>query len=1728
MVTDPLLALSESIKFENDSWVQVGDDIDGEAADDSSGMSVSMSSDGNTVAIGARYNDDNGSNAGHVRVYQLNGNSWVQVGLDIDGEASNDSSGDSVSMSSDGTTVAIGAYGNDGNGSGSGHVRIYQFNNGLWVKVGLDIDGEAAGDYSGDSVSMSSDGTTVAIGAYGNDGNGNYAGHVRIYTFNGSSWNQVGDDIDGEAVGDKSGQSVSMSSDGTTVAIGAGYNAGNGSNAGHVRIYKFDSSSWVKVGDDIDGEAVGDLSGSSVSMSSDGTTVAIGAYGNDGNGSFAGHVRIYQLNPPTLIGQATADVTGSYSITVSTLTEASHSITATATDAAGNESAASTTLTLVVDTTAPVISSSTTGMDPIENSGSGQTVYTIIASDAVGVVSNAIGGTDASLLSADSASGVVSLDANPDYETKSSYSFTVTASDAAGNASAATTVTFSITNVDEVAPTITSGATGTSLAENSGGGQTVYTISATANDGGTISSYAIGGTNSALLSVNPSTGVVKLTADPDYETKNSYSFSVTATDAAGTSNTKTVTFSITNVDEVVPTITSGATGANLVENSGAGQTVYTITATANDGGTISSYAIGGTDAGLLSVNSSTGVVSLTANPNYETQSSYSFTVTATDAAGTSNATAVTFSIFNVDEVVPTITSGATGTNFVENSGVGQTVYTIISTANDGGTISSYAIGGTDAALLAVNPTTGVVSLTADPDYETQSSYSFTVTATDAAGTSNATAVTFSIFNVDEVVPTITSGATGTNLVENSGAGQTVYTIAATANDGGTISSYAIGGTDAALLAVNPTTGVVSLTADPDYETRNSYSFTVTASDADGTSAATAVTFSIINVDDTVPTITSGATGTSLDENSGAGQSVYTITATANDGGTILSYAIGGTDAPLLSADSATGVVKLTADPDYETQSSYSFTVTATDAAGTSNATAVTLSIFNVDEVVPTITSGATGTNFVENSGAGQTVYTIISTANDGGTISSYAIGGTDSALLSVDSATGVVKLTADPDYETQSSYSFTVTATDAAGTSNTTAVTFSITDVDDTAPVVSSFTLSDVALKAGDSATVSLVFTEEVSDFSSDDITVANGTLGSMTSSDNITWTGTFTPTADTEDSSNILTLDGSYSDPAGNAGPAATTANYAVDTLSPGVPTVAVTNSTTDTTPAFTGTAEADSTVTLLVGETTELGQATADANGDYTFTPVTPMTFATHVVTVRATDAAGNVSSVSSDTSLVIYASDITQYPSIPMIIFAKLQHQDYTAVAGDIVRAYVGNELRAKAIVQIETATGNPVVALMVSVNGGGETLSNVFVESAAGAHHHFVVGGDSGQPLDQTQLVSGTMIGNPSRYIFDSALQTQTLAFKHGWNFVSMNVSKVDASTMTPAAYFGANDSKLAEIRTLTSQYNPTLASYLNTLTKIELGPGYWVKTSSAFNHTVEGYLGKNLTVNLETGWNMAGYPRRDRRTVSAAIGALLPGDGSDKLVQMMSDTDFFLADAALTQFSTMTHFDPGKGYWIKVNANATWDLSFDEESSASSGALLGGRGLAKAEGGLKFEQLKRQLVTYPSIPAIVLARLVSEIDVPGGSLVGAFADDELRGVQVIKRLADKSTVALVVHVDQSETISFKLWNATAQGWQGIQESMKVDSGEVHGSANEMIRLTLDAQPLAKGLGLSRDSMSLVVAPELLGDYKVQRSTDLIHWEEFPISGENAETGLTIDPDQSHEFYRLIHR
>jgi hypothetical protein len=148
----------------------------------------------------------------------------------------------------------------------------------VWTQKGADIDGEAAGDHSGSAVSMP-DAHTIAIGAMRNSGSGTDAGHVRIYRWDGSGWMQKGLDIDGEAAGDSSGFALDMP-DSNTVAIGAPRNFGTDVESGNVRVYRWNGSAWVQKGIDIDGEAFSNNSGFAVSMP-DSNTLVIGAPYND-------------------------------------------------------------------------------------------------------------------------------------------------------------------------------------------------------------------------------------------------------------------------------------------------------------------------------------------------------------------------------------------------------------------------------------------------------------------------------------------------------------------------------------------------------------------------------------------------------------------------------------------------------------------------------------------------------------------------------------------------------------------------------------------------------------------------------------------------------------------------------------------------------------------------------------------------------------------------------------------------------------------------------------------------------------------------------------------------------------------------------------------------------------------------------------------------------------------------------------------------------------------------------------------------------------------------------------------------------------------------------------------------------------------------------------------------------------------------------------------------------
>jgi hypothetical protein len=136
------------------TWTQIGADIDGEAASDSFGKSISLSADGSVLAIGAPANDGNGNHSGHVRIYQNNGGTWSQIGNDLNGEAAYDSFGTSISLNSDGSVVAIGAPFNDGVFSDVGEVSIYQNISGTWTQIGVDIEGFGPNNLFGFSISL--------------------------------------------------------------------------------------------------------------------------------------------------------------------------------------------------------------------------------------------------------------------------------------------------------------------------------------------------------------------------------------------------------------------------------------------------------------------------------------------------------------------------------------------------------------------------------------------------------------------------------------------------------------------------------------------------------------------------------------------------------------------------------------------------------------------------------------------------------------------------------------------------------------------------------------------------------------------------------------------------------------------------------------------------------------------------------------------------------------------------------------------------------------------------------------------------------------------------------------------------------------------------------------------------------------------------------------------------------------------------------------------------------------------------------------------------------------------------------------------------------------------------------------------------------------------------------------------------------------------------------------
>ena len=240
--------------YTNSVWSQVGSTINGEEVGDESGHSLSLSDNGLILAIGAPKNDANGDKSGHVRVYKNIDNTWSQIGDDIDGLTQKDYAGYSVSLSNDGKILAIGSPFND-EGSESwcdpctdaGKISVYENIEDSWTQIGSDIKGNYENDRLGWSISLNGNGKIITSGV---PGRSNDKGGVMIFEYSSNDWsinhglNQSS--MTGTNSGDLFGYSVASNDNGNIVFSGGFNNDLSGENAGFAKAFiNYDISSTV-------------------------------------------------------------------------------------------------------------------------------------------------------------------------------------------------------------------------------------------------------------------------------------------------------------------------------------------------------------------------------------------------------------------------------------------------------------------------------------------------------------------------------------------------------------------------------------------------------------------------------------------------------------------------------------------------------------------------------------------------------------------------------------------------------------------------------------------------------------------------------------------------------------------------------------------------------------------------------------------------------------------------------------------------------------------------------------------------------------------------------------------------------------------------------------------------------------------------------------------------------------------------------------------------------------------------------------------------------------------------------------------------------------------------------------------------------------------------------------------------------------------------------------------
>ncbi len=721
-------------------------------------------------------------------------------------------------------------------------------------------------------------------------------------------------------------------------------------------------------------------------------------------------------------------------------------------------------------------SDSETSFEVRENAASGVNVGDPVrASDPDGdTLTYSLAGADSGSFAIDTSSGQIRTKSSLDFESPSDsdrdgvYDLGVVALDDGSPAASSTlAVMVTVTDVNESPSFPSDSETSFEVRENAGSGVNVGDpVRANDPEGDTLT-YSLTGTDSGSFDVT-SSGQIRTKSSLDYETKSSYSFSVKAVDPDGLSASILVSVSVTDDVTEAPGKPSSPT---VKPNAASGHDSLDVSwsVPSNTGPSITGYDVqyrlggdGWTDHSTVGTSTSTTISGLDSGSSYEVrvraendegQGRWSEPGSGdTDSAPARN-------------LAPRI-SGSTAVEFSENGSGDVAVY---SATDDEGHNVSWSLAGTDGGAFTISQS-GALRFRVSPDFESPSDsdrdgvYDLGVVALDdgSPAASSTLAVMVTVTDVNESPSFPSDSETSFEVRENAGSGVNVGDPVRASDPEGDTLTYSLTGTDSGSFAIDTSSGQIRTKSSLDFESPSDsggdgvYDLNVVALD-DGSPAASstlAVMVTVTDVNESPSFPSDSETSFEVRENAGSGVNVGDPVRASDPDGDTLTYSLAGADSGSFAIDTSSGQIRTKSSLDFESPSDsdrdgvYDLSVVALDdgSPAASSTLAVMVTVTDVNEPPSFPSDSETSFEVRENAASGVNVGDPVRASDPEGDTLTYSLAGTDSGSFAIDTSSGQIKTKSSLDYETKSSYSFSVKAVDPGGLSASISVSVSVTD----------------------------------------------------------------------------------------------------------------------------------------------------------------------------------------------------------------------------------------------------------------------------------------------------------------------------------------------------------------------------------------------------------------------------------------------------------------------------------------------------------------------------------------------------------------------------------------------------------------------------------------------------------------------------------------------------------